>query len=219
MGKSAIIFGASGLVGNELAHLCAKVPGYETVVRVLRRAGDPITDVRDVISEDITAVPDEELRVDTLFCCLGTTMKRAGSKEAFELVDKAMPLTLAKRFAMLNPQGHFVVITAMGADPDSSVYYNRVKGLLERDLGLAKLGRLSIVRPSLLVGERSESRPMEALGIRLAPAMNALLWGPLKKYRAIEARDVAKAMIVCDLQREGNAVYLSDELQALTESL
>lgn len=128
-----------------------------------------------------------------IFCCLGTTMAKAGSEEAFRRVDYDYPLLLGEIAASLNAE--FLVVTAVGADANSKIFYNRVKGELERDLGSLRLPGLRIFRPSLLLGERSEQRTAERVGSAFARPLSPLFVGPLRKYRPIEAALVARAMV------------------------
>ena len=126
------------------------------------------------------------LAVDAVFCCLGSTIKQAGSQAAFRVIDHDLVLTAASA-AKAAGAGHFLVISALGADPASGVFYNRVKGEMERDLQQLGLAKLSIFRPSLLAGSRQEFRFGERLGLLLA-------WLLPAKWRSISATRVARAM-------------------------
>ncbi len=131
---------------------------------------------------------------DDLFCCLGTTIRKAGSQEAFKRVDHDYPLALARLGKTVGAQ-QFLLVSALGADAQSSVFYSRVKGETERDIAAIGLPKVSFMRPSILLGERHERRPGERAGIFVGKLIAPLLLGPLRKYRPIHADDVAAAML------------------------
>jgi uncharacterized protein YbjT (DUF2867 family) len=154
---------------------------------------------------------------DTVFCCLGTTIKKAGSQEAFKKVDYDYPLALAK--TMRNKgAAHFLIVTALGSDAQSMFFYNRVKGELEEALIGLQFPSLSIFQPSLLLGERKEQRLGEDFAKFFMPLITPLLAGSLRKYRAIQAADVAKAMLKIAMQpASGLCRYPSDEIQEIAD--
>lgn len=133
-----------------------------------------------------------------LFVCLGTTMKKAGSKEAFMYVDFELPARLASWAERLRFDA-IVWVSSVGADPASSNFYLSVKGKLESHIKSLSIPSRVAIRPSLLLGKRAESRPAERLAILLAPVFNLLTRGPLKKYKSIPAAQVAKAMLECGI--------------------
>ena len=191
----AWITGATGLVGRALVgELCRRSPSGNVTALVRRIEGrrEPRFEER--------VVAFERLELELLgrsathaFCCLGTTMAKAGSEEAFRRVDYDYPLAFG-RAARVAGVRKFLVVTAIGADPKSSIFYNRVKGELE--LALAELGlpELHVFRPSLLLGERNERRPAERFAMALAKPVGAILLGRFAKYRPIDAARVARAM-------------------------
>lgn len=155
----------------------------------------------------------EALKADVFICCLGTTIKKAGSQAAFRKVDYEYVLKFAK-IAEAVKASKFLVVSAMGANPKSAVFYNRVKGEMEEALSQLDIPQVEIFRPSLLLGERKESRFGEGLAQKLNPIINVILSGPLKKYRAIEAVDVAKAICRCALTfKAGRFTYESNQIQ------
>ncbi|WP_336046048.1 NAD(P)H-binding protein [Solibacillus ferritrahens] len=212
--RSALIIGATGLVGSELVKLLCESDEYAAVNVLSRRPLDfshPKLDVR-LCEFDQIAECDFEFAHE-VFCCLGTTMKKAGSKEQFEKVDFEYPLTVAA-LAKNKGVGHFIVISAMGANEKAFAYYSRVKGKMERELINMDFPKLSIVRPSLITGNRPEFRLGETVGDKVLKVLNPLLVGPMKKVRSIPAKQIAKAMKVIALhgKKEKVAIYLSDEL-------
>lgn len=212
--RSALVVGATGLVGTALVKLLCESDEYAAVNVLSRRPLDfyhPKLDVR-LCEFDQIAECDFEFAHE-VFCCLGTTMKKAGSKEQFEKVDFEYPLTVAA-LAKNKGVGHFIVISAMGANEKAFAYYSRVKGNLERELINMDFPKLSIVRPSLITGNRPEFRLGETVGEKVLKVLNPLLVGPMKKLRSIPAKQIAKAMKVIALhgKKDKVAIYLSDAL-------
>ncbi len=187
--RVALIAGASGLVGGHVLRQLLADPTWDHVVSVGRRElalDDPRLEQRFV---DFTAI-GELPPVDDAFCALGTTIKKAGSQEAFRAVDHdaVVALATAARVAGASTFGH---VTALGADPGSRLFYNRVKGEAERDV--AELGIQCTVafRPSMLDGHRAEPRPAEQAGLAMMRAVAPLIG----KYRPTRAEHVASAMV------------------------
>jgi uncharacterized protein YbjT (DUF2867 family) len=212
MNKRALIAGAGGLTGSHLLRLLLASPRYGEV-HALTRKPLAIADAKlvvHVIDFDALAQYPSFPAVDDVFCCLGTTIKTAGSQDAFYKVDCTYVVGIA-RTALARGASHFVVLSAMGASADSRVFYSRVKG--EMEVAVSRLGYrgVSIVRPSFLVGERGENRP----GERFASAVLKPL-APLvpRKYRPIEVRAVARAMLhFAEQAHAGTEVVESDRLQ------
>lgn len=217
MQRSIGLFGASGLVGGHCLRLLLREPGFGEV-RVFGRR--PIEGVPDPLSRLRRHVLDFErldahagdLAVDAIVCALGTTMRTAGSREAFRRVDHDYPLRIA-RLGLERGAGHFLLVSAIGADARSRVFYNRVKGEVERDVRALGYPSLTIVRPSLLLGERRELRVGEELGKVLGRALGWLLPG---RYRPVRAGAVARVLV--DAARDGQPgerIVESDEVRAL----
>ena len=215
--RSAIIVGATGLVGSHLVRLLCESEEYISVTALTRRKLDYEHEklVERIVNFDELAESDFDFAHE-VFCCLGTTIKKAGTKEQFEKVDVEYPLHVAS-LAKKRGIGHFIVISAMGANEKSFAYYNRVKGKLEKELIDLELPQLSIVRPSLLVGDRKEFRLGEKAGEVVLNVVNPLLIGPMKKARSIEASQVALAMKVIALHGEKQkvSIYNSEELATM----
>lgn len=208
--KTALVLGATGLIGNLLTHQLIESPWYENVKVLVRTPLNWHHPRLQEVGFDFERPNGLLIQADDIFCCLGTTMKKAGSKEAFRKVDYQYPMDIA-RLGLATGAKQFAIVTAMGADPDSSFFYNRVKGEVERDLTALNFPALLIFRPSLLLGDRSENR----LGERLAEGAMRLL-SPLipAKYKGIEATKVARAMLTTAQQDlTGRHVYESDALQ------
>ena len=213
---TAILAGATGLVGGECLRRLLASPRYERVIVVTRRKlADVPADrkLRQVVTEfeNLGEVRDR-LRGDHVFCTLGTTIRKAGSQERFRAVDYEYPLRLAQ-LTRKNGARHFSIVSALGASRTSPFFYSRVKGEMEE--GLHQLGwpSLAIVRPSVIAGERAESRPLERLSehlLRFAPAT----------WRPVPAGDIAAAMIVMALrERPGVTVLESREISGVAQHL
>lgn len=216
--RSAIVVGATGLVGSTLVKLLCESEEYVSVTAIARRKLEYEHSKLTVKIRSFDQLEEKDIDfAHEIFCCLGTTIKKAGSREEFEKVDVSYPLhiaSIAKKAGIM----HFILISAMGANEHSAIYYNRVKGKLEKELMALELPQLSIVRPSLLVGERDEFRFAEKMGEWMLKILNPLLIGPMKKYRSIEATQVALAMKVIALLHSKKAsisIYEADELATM----
>lgn len=217
-GRRALLLGATGLVGGHVLDLLLDHPRWARVTVWTRRPPErahPRLEVRSVDFDRLDETAGEP-EVDDLLCCLGTTMKRAGSREAFRRVDRDYPLAAA-RLALAGGATRCAVVSALGADAESRVFYNRVKGEVEAGLRGMPWEALAILRPSLLLGHRDgDERPGEALAQRAAPVLSPLLVGPLRRYRPVDARTVARAMVkLAATMPPGVTVAESDELQRL----
>lgn len=203
-----VIAGATGLTGE---HLLDRLLSEPTVARVLAPSRRPLAShphLENPVGELDQLLPTLTGPVDTAFCCLGSTIKQAGSQEAFRAVDHDLVLAFAHRARELGAR-HLVVISALGANPQSSVFYNRVKGETEEALKAMGWPQLTIARPSLLLGARREFR----LGERLAAPL--LRWLP-GKYRGIDACALARALWRLALEeQDGVRVIESADLRRL----
>ncbi|TXR40005.1 oxidoreductase [Ectopseudomonas mendocina] len=203
-----LIAGATGLTGE---HLLDRLLSEPTVARVLAPTRRPLAahpHLENPVGDLQTLLPQLSGQVDTAFCCLGSTIKQAGSQEAFRAVDHDLVLAFARRARELGAR-HLVVISALGANPGSKVFYNRVKGETEEALKAMDWPQLTIARPSLLLGKRHEFR----LGERLAAPL--LRWLP-GKYRGIDACALARALWRLALEEEdGVRVIESSDLRRL----
>lgn len=217
MSKTAVVIGASGLVGKELSLQLAEDPEYSSVTVLIRKQMD-ITHphIRQVLVDfDNLAQYRAEFAAEDIYCCLGTTIAKAGTREAFRRVDLEYPLQAAQ-LAAAEGAKQFAVITAMGANESSPFFYNRVKGELERRLAECGLHALHIVRPSLLLGHRQEKRTGEEWAAAVSRRLPFLWRGPLKRYRPIQAASVAAAMRAVVRQgKTGVHRYESAELHRL----
>jgi uncharacterized protein YbjT (DUF2867 family) len=198
--RTALLAGATGLVGGHLLRRLLADPRYRQVIAVSRRElGIEHPKLRPLITdfdaiEAVIAGAGLGETVDDAFCALGTTIKVAGSRAAFRRVDFGYVVAFA-RAARAADARRFMLVSAIGASARSALFYLRVKGETEEALAALGYPALHIFRPGLLLGRRTESRPREALGMALAPFLNPLMLGPAKAYRGIPADRVAAAMI------------------------
>jgi uncharacterized protein YbjT (DUF2867 family) len=193
--KNAMIVGATGLVGNELLQLLVKEQRYDKILLLVRRPLD-VQDssiVQEVINFDQIGTFQSPFPVDDVFCTLGTTIKTAGSQDAFRKVDFEYVVELG-RWCKRNKVRQMLVVSAMGADHNSGIFYNRVKGEMEQALRNLDLP-VTIFRPSLLMGNRKEHRSGEKMAQSIMGGLGFLFVGGLKKYKGIPGSTVAKAMI------------------------
>lgn len=212
--KTALIAGASGLVGSQLLTLLLASDRYAKVIAVGRR---PVPQVHPKLEQRVLEFDQLEqhtlaLIADDVYCCLGTTIRQAGSQKAFYKVDYLYVVKLAALTAG-NFAAQFLVVSAMGADASSRIYYNQVKGEMEDAVRKTPFRAIHFFRPSLLLGNRTEKRFGEQIGAVLLGILRPLLRGPLRKYQPIEAATVARAMLRAAGEDGGGVrVHLSDEI-------
>lgn len=217
-GKTAILIGATGLVGGHCLQRLLDSPVYKRVIAVSRRPV-PLKHRRLVRLEtpfDHLDTALDGVAADDAFCCMGTTIRQAGTKAEFHKVDYGYSLEFAHRM-LANGAQHLLLVSALGANARSPLFYNRVKGLLEQEVRELGFPRLSIFRPSLLVGDRVEHRPGEALGMRFSAIIAPFLRGPLRSIHPINGSDVAAAMVARAQVDDDAAVTVLhyDQMQAL----
>ncbi len=217
---SFALLGASGLVGGHLLRILAADPSYSQGTLLTRRAlGSAGGHVREeIVDFDHPESLRSYLAVDRVFCCLGTTIHKAGSQEEFRKVDCDIPVAVGREARAAGAR-EFLIVTAVGADPKSRVFYNRVKGDAEAALRALEFpDGLKIFHPSMLVGKREESRQGERLVMALMQATRPLFAGSLARYRAIDAEQVARAMHRAAMEgpaQSGVEVYEGQRLFAL----
>ncbi len=203
MTRTALVAGPTGLVGHQLLQRLLPDPAYTSVRALARRPLALKHERLQVVQTDFgnLATLGDALQVDDVFCCLGTTLNKAGSRAAFEDVDYRMVTELAAATRAAGAH-QFIVISAVGAGVRSPAYYNRVKGRMEAAVSALDFAAVHIVRPSLLLGDRGERRPSEEFAQKVSPWLSPLLAGPLSRYRPVSAEDVAEAMLRLALRGE-----------------
>ncbi|MGB0432098.1 MAG: NAD(P)H-binding protein [Bacteroidia bacterium] len=194
--KTALISGSTGLTGGYLLNLLLESPSYNKVISLVRK---PTGKQNDKLEEKVINFENLESEISAIsaedvFICLGTTIKKAKTQENFKKVDLEYPIKIAKT---LNQNGakQLAVVSAMGANSKSKIFYNRTKGQMEDALEKVGYENLFILQPSLLMGNRNEFRLGEKISQKVMCIVDPLMVGPAKKYRSINAYDVAFAML------------------------
>ena len=203
----AVVTGATGVVGQALLRELSSDPAWTSVMAHARRKGSGLPRVQ-------WHGIDEVVRpADAAFCCLGTTIRKAGSQDAFRAVDHDLVVRFAKDARLANVKS-FHVVSAMGADPASRVFYSRVKGEMERDVAALPLPRVCVYRPSLILAQRAERRPAERAGVAAMRALGRVL---PQKWKGIPSEVVARAMArhAKEDGPKGFEVHMSDDLWRL----
>lgn len=213
MGRSALVIGATGLIGRELVKGLLEDEHYEEVWVVVRKSFDVLhPKIRTVIGFEGA---DQALgHIDDVYCALGTTRKKAKTKSGIREVDLDLPVQMAK-IAQKHGATRYMVVSSQGASLSSPIYYARVKGELENTLRTLEFDHLVIARPSLLLGDRQEFRLGEKLGEWLTLPFRGLLRKYSPNTAPIEAKDVAKALRLAAREGSGVEVLTSDALYQL----
>lgn len=214
MTKTAIIIGGTGMTGTYLLKLLLTSNVYEKVISFVRhksKISHPKL-IQHVVNFDQPESYQDLIEGNDMFCCLGTTIKKAGSEEAFEKVDLQYPVQFAKIAASKGIK-QYSIISSIGANPKSGNFYLRTKGKCEEELRKLAFQSTSIFRPSLLLGNRKEFRFSEKFGEYVMKIFSVFLFGKLKKYKAIKSKNVAYAMFsIAQSNTVGYHVYESDEI-------
>ena len=194
--KSAIVIGATGLVGRELLKQLNQIESCEKITAIVRHEDVELKSLKKVqqfILDDFLLLNDEDANgYSHAFSCLGTTLKKAGSKQNFYNVDYEMNAHFADLFETTDT--HYLLISAMGANAQSKIFYNKVKGELENHIHSLNLKYVSILRPSLLLGERQEQRTLEDMTQKLYQKISHLVPNTFK-YKPVTAEQVAHTMV------------------------
>jgi uncharacterized protein YbjT (DUF2867 family) len=211
-----VIAGGSGLVGKQVADLMAR-NGFEVHLVSRRPTAQSTRNVQEhvALSDDWPAIV-ARIKPDLAISCLGTTIRAAGSQDAFKAIDHALVLAFAQASHTAGTQ-HFITVSSVGAVPASSNFYLRTKAEMEQ--GLCNIGfqRLDIMRPSLLTGgKREATRPGEAFGILLSPFVDRLMIGPMRKYASTPSHILAQAIAaLADRPKHGVFIHENDSIRAL----
>lgn len=214
MSKTAIIIGSTGLTGSHLLQILLDSKEYNSVISFVRKPSNikHTKLIEHVIDFDKPDSYRYLVKGDDFFCCLGTTIKKAGSQEAFRRVDYVYPTRFAE-IAAKNGVKQFLIITAIGSNAQSKTFYIRTKGECEESLENYDFKTVAIFRPSILEGNRQEFRLGEKAGIYLMKIFSFFLFGKMRKYRSIDSKKVAFAMYaVAQQNKEGYLIYESDEI-------
>ena len=207
-----LLAGGTGLIGGKVLRLGLN-EGHEITTVGRRPAGMASSEIVSSF-DDLPRLPPADIAI----CALGTTIRQAGSQAAFRAIDEEAVVSFAAAAKAANVD-HFLVVTAVGANPDASVFYSRVKGAAEKRLVEIGFRRLDIIRPGLLLGDRTERRPMEALLQRIAPATDRLMHGKWRRYRSVQSTDVAQCLLGLAADHEpGVYTHHFDDIMRLLQS-
>ena len=218
--KIAILFGATGLTGNHVLNKLVKDNRYDKIKVFTRSEPEIRSDKIEIIKTPLEKLDKhaDQIAGHDIFCCLGTTIKKAGSREKFRMVDYQFPVTIAE-IASKNKIPAYLLISSIGADPGSSNFYLRTKGEVEKAIQQFKFERIIILRPSMLLGKRDEFRFMEEAGKLIMSPLRFVLKGKFKKYRAIHAKTVAKAMVNLANTHFVKSIFESDEIEVYSKEI
>ena len=217
--KTALLFGATGLVGSHLLNLLIINNNYSKI-KVFVRSSIELNDPKiEIIQTDFNNLKNhrEDIKGDDCFFCIGTTKKNSPDKNEYKRVELEVPKHVAQ-IAKSNLVNSFVFVSSGYADPKSSGDYLKFKGLVEEELKRLNFSKLGIMRPSFLLGDRKEKRVGEKIGIFVFKILSPLFLGPLKKMKPIHSATVAKVMIKIANENCEKTIFESDEIVELTSN-
>ncbi|MFC6877751.1 NAD(P)H-binding protein [Flavobacterium myungsuense] len=218
--KTALMIGSSGLIGSQLLELLLESKEYEKVITFVKRdSGIQNRKLKQhIIDFDKPETYQSLVIGDDFFCTIGTTIKKAGSQEAFRKVDFEYPKQFAT-IASQNKVNQFIIVSSLGANATSSNFYLETKGEIQNFLKDCNLESVSIFQPSLLLGNRTEFRLGEKIGTFFMKLISFLLIGNLEKYKPIESKTVAKALFkIAQQNKKGFHVIESDIIQEIANN-
>jgi uncharacterized protein YbjT (DUF2867 family) len=217
---TALIVGATGLVGGYCLKALLESEDYRSVIALTRRPlGEQHPRLVPMLVDFDKLEEIDPFPTADVFCALGTTIKRAGSQHAFLKVDFEYAKNVAERSAAAGAK-QFVLVSSVGADPKSSNFYLRVKAELEKAIGALPFESVHFFRPSVLIGKRTQKRLGESVGAAIARALQFALVGKLRKYRPMPAETLAAAMLAAARQaRPGRHIYHYDDILSLAQRL
>jgi uncharacterized protein YbjT (DUF2867 family) len=212
-----MVVGSTGLIGRSLVHQLIKQGiSVKALTRKDQAASDSICEYIKVNFDALELSSELLSDVKDMYICLGTTIKKAGSKEAFQKVDIQYCIDVARE-AEKNGVRNLSIITSVGSDPKSSNFYLKTKGLIEEQISDLNFDSISIHRPGLLIGSRKEMRAGESLGQMIYPFLvNPFLFGHLTKYKSVEAEVLAKALMRLSGFKQGINFYYFDDFVGKT---
>jgi len=215
MTKTAIILGATGLTGSILLENLLKDPSFEKIKLFSRSATEQKSPKIEEHLIDMFQLEkhSEAFTADIVFCCIGTTKAKTPDKETYKKIDYGIPVTAAK-LAKQNNIETFIVISALGADENSSIFYNKTKGEMQRDVRKQNIENTYILQPSLIVGDRDESRFGEKVATFFMKTFGFLI---PKKYKMIKAETIAEAMLVLAKNGDSEKIITSEKIKKIAK--
>ena len=214
--KTALIFGSSGLIGNELLNIINQNNNYNKIklfVRSTTNSNDPKIEIIQIDFNNLEKHKDSMVGDDCFFC-IGTTRKDTPDKNEYRRVEYNIPVEVAK-IAKSNSVKVFIYVSSLGANPNSSGSYLKNKGQVEEELNNLNFPKLAVIRPSILLGNRKVFRLGERISIFIMKTLSIFFLGILKKYKPIEAINVAKAMVAIAQNHDQKTVFESNELNEI----
>ena len=214
--KTALLFGASGLVGNHLLNQLISNNNYSKIKLFVRSSIDISDPKIEIIQTDFNNLENhkEDIKGDDCFFCIGTTKQNSPDKNEYRRVELEVPKQIAQ-IAKSNSVNSFVFVSSGYADPKSSGDYLKFKGEVEEELKRLNFPKLGIMRPSFLLGDRKEKRVGEKIGIFVFKLLSPLFLGPLKKMKPIHSATVAKAMIAITQNDSSQTIFESNEISEI----
>ena len=211
--KTALIFGSSGLIGNELLELILKDNNYIKIKLFVRSDLTDVNSKIEIIKTDFNNIENHKDKIvgDDCFFCIGTTRKNTPDKNEYIKIEYNLPIEVAK-IAKSNSINNFIYISSLGANPNAASLYLKNKGQTEQELIKLNFMNLSILRPSILLGNRKENRVGEKIGIFAMKTLSPLFLGNMKKYKPIKVEYVAKAMLEVAQKNYQKNILESDEI-------
>ena len=212
MKKTAIILGATGLVGGHLLQKLIDDERYETIKLFSRSKIENLPSKVKQFIGDLLELEQfkSDFTADEIYCCIGTTKSKTQDKTLYKKIDHGIPVA-ASKLAKANAINTFLVISAMGANKNSAVFYNKTKGEMERDVLQENIKNTFILRPALIGGERNENRTFEKMGLKFFKVIQPLLTGKLKNYKIVNAATIAQAMLNLANTNEHNEVIITSD--------
>ena len=211
--KTALVFGSSGLIGGHLLYQLIKNDNYNKIKLFVRSEifiNEPKIEIIKIDFNDLEN-HTEDVKGDDCFFCIGTTKQNSPDKNDYQKIELEIPKKIAE-IAKINLVNSFIFISSIYANPKSSGFYLKFKGLVEEELKKLNFSNLGILRPSFLMGDRKENRAGEKIGILIFRLLSPLLLGPLKKMKPINSEKVAKAMIKIANENLRKTTFESDEI-------
>ena len=217
MKKTAIILGASGLTGGLVLQKLIEDDRYDTIKLFSRSKIEGLPNKVKQFIGDLLEFNQfkDDFTADEVYCCIGTTAKKTPDKTLYKKIDFGIPVAAAK-LSKENNIPTFLVISAMGANKNSTVFYNKTKGEMEHNVLKQQLKKTFILRPSLIGGDRQESRLLEKIGLVIFKVIQPLFIGKLKKYKIVYAETIAQAMIhLANTNHYADVIITSEDINKL----
>ena len=216
--KTALIFGSSGLIGNQLVNIILQNNNYNQIKLFVRSVTKNNNSNVEIITTDFTNLEKHKNSIvgDDCFFCIGTTRKNTPDKNEYIRIEHDIPVEVAK-IGKSNSVNNFIYISSLGAKPSAFGLYLKNKGQVEEELIKLNFPKLSIIRPSILLGNRKENRVGEKIAIFLMQILSPLFLGKLKKYKPIKVENVANAMVNIAQNNYQETIFESDQLKVIAE--